>query len=156
MNICLSLLFLIYSFPLTSFHHNKFISVPSALTLTQSAAIKLSLSFLQRPRSLQCSMSLSNQWLWMRVRSWVSGVMSAGLLLWRSSGWRTGRTWRQPAAQGSASLTGQHVWRSVQPPDTMLAITSAKPPMMLAVSSARPKSPSKVKTYILHWWPHLL
>lgn len=105
------------------------------------------ISLLQSPRSLRCLTSLSNRWLWTRARSWVSGVTSAGLLLWRSSGWRTGRTWRRPAAPGSASLMGRPVWRSVRPPDTTPAITFARPPTTPAASSARPKSPSKVKTY---------
>lgn len=131
---------------LIHFYQKKFSSLTSALTPPQSAEIKLSSCLLQRPRSLRCLTSHSNRWLWTRAISWVSGVTSVGLHLWRSSGWRTGRTWRRPAAPGSASLTGLPVWRSARPPDTMLAITSARPPTTLAASSARPKSLSKVRT----------
>lgn len=71
--------------------------------------------------------------------------MSVDLPLWRSSGWRTGRSWHHPAALESAFLMAQHVWRSAQSLNSMLVTTSARLPMRLAANSAKPKSLSKVK-----------
>lgn len=102
----------------------------------------------QSLRSLRCSTSLWNRWRWTRATVWVSGVTSAARRRWRSSGWRTGRTWRLPAAPRSVSPTGRRVWRSAPRPDTTPAITSARPPTTPAASSVKPRSPSKVRNTV--------